>query len=267
MTATALRTGSKYASFAASAVREGLVDRGVLLGRAAFLGVILLIFSRLWEVALARKVDLSIDRVELIWYLALTEVVMLSLPPVFLDIEADVRTGDIAYRLTRPISYLGTRLAEAAGAMGLRLVTLALAASLFAYLLSGSFPSDPRGLVLAVPIVLFASMLGLASMACIGLCAFWIHDTSPIYWIWQKLVFVLGGLLFPLEVYPDWLRGFAELTPFAAMLYGAGRMAFGFDPMLALEVLVSLLCWTGVTVALLYWIHARAFERLEVNGG
>ena len=54
-------------------------------------------------------------------------------------------------------------------------------------------------------------MLAVLSTAAIGLSAFWIVDTSPVYWIWQKLAFVLGGLLLPLELYPDWLRALARI--------------------------------------------------------
>jgi ABC-2 type transport system permease protein len=265
--ASALRDGPKYVAVAVSAGRQELADRGVLIGRAAFLGVILLIFSRLWEVVLAERTGLAIGRTELIWYLALTEWVVLSLPPLYLEIEGDVRTGDIAYRLTRPVSYVGERLAEAAGAMGVRLVSIGVAACGFAWLLAGGFPADPRGLVLALPVGLLASALGLTSHAAIGLFAFWIHDTSPVYWIWQKLAFVLGGLMFPLDVYPDWLHAGAELTPFAPMIYGVGSMAFGFDPSLALATAVRLLLWSGALVLLLAWIHRRALESIQVHGG
>ena len=67
---------------------------------------------------------------ELLWYLAITEWVILSLPPIHLRIESDVRTGDIAYRLPRPISYLGSRLAEEAGDVALRMTTLGASATM-----------------------------------------------------------------------------------------------------------------------------------------
>ena len=105
------------------------------------------------------------------------------------------------------------------------------------------------------------------STAAIGLSAFWIVDTSPVYWIWQKLAFVLGGLLLPLELYPDWLRAAARLSPFPAMLWGPGRMAFGFAPGAALVTLLELLAWGALVALLLAWLARRARARVALAGG
>ena len=63
--------------------------------------------------------------------------------------------------------------------------------------------------------------------AAIGCAAFWLQDASPVYWIWQKFNFVLGGLILPLSLYPEWLQKVAYLSPFSALLNGTGRCAFG----------------------------------------
>jgi ABC-2 type transport system permease protein len=89
----------------------------------------------------------------------------------------------------------------------------------------------------------------------------------PVYWVWQKLVFVLGGLFVPLEIYPGWLREIALWTPFAAMLHGPGRMAFGWQPELALLVAAKLFFWGVAVSALLYLVYRRALRVLDVNGG
>jgi ABC-2 type transport system permease protein len=186
---------------------------------------------------------------------------------VFLAIEADVRSGDIASRLVRPVSYLGAQLAEALGETALRLLVMGPVAASVAWLLAGGWPADPRGLVLAIPLGALASALAVLSTAAIGLSAFWIVDTSPIYWIWQKLAFVLGGLLLPLELYPEWLRTIARFSPFPAMLWGPGRMAFGFAPGAALVTLVELLAWGSVIALGLVWLSRAARARLTVAGG
>ena len=212
------RDAAKYAAIARASARRALAERGVLAGRVVFLGVILFIFSRVWDTVLARgEVTVSgAGKAELIWYLAVTEWCVLSVPLIFLAIESDVRSGDIATRLVRPVSYLGAMLAEAGGETLLRLAVLGPAGALCAYVLAGGWPADPRGLLFALPLGVFATGLALLSTAAIGLSAFWIVDTSPVYWIWQKLAFVLGGLLLPLELYPEWLRVIARFSPFPA---------------------------------------------------
>lgn len=257
----------KYLAVAGTGLRQGLSEHGELVGRAAFYTVILLIFSRLWAVVIEEDVIPGVGPTELLWYLAITEWVMLSVPPIHLDIEADVRSGDIAYRLPRPLSYVGSKLAEAAGDAALRMVTLGSTGAFLAWWMGGGFPADLRGMVLVLPLGVLAVSVGLAFHAAIGLTAFWLQDCSPVYWIWQKLAFVLGGLMLPLEIYPHWLRAIAEWTPFSALMHGPGRLAFGYDPASVGWVAVKLLVWSAVSGGILCWVYRRALRVLDVNGG
>ena len=261
------RTLSKYAAVAEIAVRQALGERSALFGRLAFYALVLFIFSRLWLVVGERTTIPGATKTELLWYLALTEWVMLSFPPVHLHIEADVRRGDIAYKLPRPISYLGAQLAEEAGDFLVRVVTLGIGGFTLAFAMAGGLPADPSGLVLAVPLVLLAGWVGLCFHAAIGLTSMWLQDCSPVYWIWQKAAFILGGLMLPLEIYPDWLREFALLTPFSALMHGPGRMAFGWQPEFAGVVALKLLLWGLVATALVTWVYRRGLRTLDVNGG
>ena len=133
--------------------------------------------------------------------------------------------------------------------------------------MAGGPPDDPRGLVLALPLGVVACVLGLGFHTAVGLCAIWLQDCTPIYWVWQKFAFILGGLFVPLEVYPAWLREIALWTPFSAMMHGPGRMAFGWQPELAALIAAKLLFWSALSTLLLYWIYGRALRSLDVNGG
>ena len=132
---------------------------------------------------------------------------------------------------------------------------------------SGGWPADSRGLLLALPLGVLAGGVGLAFHALIGPCAVWLQDVSPVFWIWQKLAFVLGGLILPLEIYPTWLRSAAGWTPFSALMHGTGRMAFGLDPAFAAEVAGRLVIWGAASALLLGWLFRRGLRVLDVNGG
>lgn len=261
------RHATKYVAIAAASARRVLGERAELVGLAAFLLVILFIFSRLWAIVLAAGAVAGAGPRELIWYLAVTEWCVLAVPAVFLTVERDIRSGDIACQLVRPVSYVGARIAEALGECAPRLIVLGAAGVAGAWLLAGGWPSDPRGLVFAVPLGLLSVLLAVLSLTAIGLSAFWLVDTGPVYWIWSKLAFVLGGLFLPLEVYPGWLRGLARFSPFPAMLWGPGSTAFGWAPRRALETGLELVAWMVVVAAALAWLHGRAQRRLTVHGG
>ena len=56
-------------------------------------------------------------------------------------------------------------------------------------------------------------------------------------------------------------------TPFSAMLHGPGRMAFGWQPELALEIGLKLVAWGAVATLLLCVVYRRSLRALDVNGG
>jgi ABC-2 type transport system permease protein len=232
-----------------------------------FLIIILFIFSRLWAAVLARGDVAGAGPRELVWYLAITEWCMLSVAPIFLTIEADIRSGDVACHLVRPVSYTGARLAEALGETAARLLVLGPVAAAGAWLLAGGLPVEPYGLLFALPLGLLSSLLTALFVTAIGLSAFWIIDTSPLFWIWQKLLFILGGLMLPLDIYPGWLQTLARYSPFPAMLWGPGRTAFGWSPRHAAATAGALLAWSALMAATLAWLARRASRRIAVAGG
>jgi ABC-2 type transport system permease protein len=259
----------KYVAIARLAFWQRLSERAVLIGRLAFYFLVLLVFSCVWRTlftAHPEHAGSGRTAADYVWYLALTEWIMLAQPALYLDIEADVRSGDIAYQLTRPMSYVGGKVAEGIGDLLLRLLVFAPFGLAFARLLSGQWV-DPFALGCAALLGVLAAVVMLLTYAAIGLCSFWLHDTTPVYLIWQKLLFVLGGLMVPLSLYPDWLQALARALPFSSVLYEPGRLLLegsaSFEPGVLLELLGWLLL-SALTVAGLERLGRRS---IEIQGG
>ena len=94
--------------------------------------------------------------------------------------------------------------------------------------------------------------------------SFWIRDARSAWFIYQKFVFIVGGMLLPIQVLPGALETAARWLPFAAMAYIPARFASGhLEPWL----LAIQLGWLVVL-----WVAARATfsageRRLQVVGG
>jgi ABC-2 type transport system permease protein len=249
---------AKYAAFARIAASQTAANRGELVGRLAFVGVILGVFSALWRAVGEAGMPLPVDRTAMVWYLAATEWIVLSPPPVHVDIEADVRRGDVASRLARPVSYPAALFAEGVGAIAVRAPVIALGAVLCALIYTGRMPVATS--LAAVAAFGLAAMLVLHGLHVLtGLTAFWLLDVSPVFWVWQKLLFVLGGLVLPLAIYPEWL------TPFPSLLAGPAGFLIGDAAPAALALRLAL--WTAVTGLAVRLVFARAVRALQVNGG
>ena len=264
----------KHLAIARLAARQRLEERAVLWGRVLFYYIILLVFARLWEALLGSEPQGATragSRVagrpsHYIWYLAVTEWIILSQPLLHLEIETDIRAGVVGQTLSRPVSFVSGKLAEAWGEVAVRLIVLGASGLLFARALGAEWP-EPSSLVLAALAGVLASVVMTLALAAIGLSAFWVTDTTSVYLIWQKLCFVLGGLMLPLSIYPAWLRSIAEWSPFAALLFGPAELLLGAPPQRVLVCLAQLCGWGALFALVLTALERRTTHIVGTRGG
>src|SRR5688500_18244723 len=249
-----MKTMAKYLAFARVAAVEALHERAELYGRVLFFGVLLGVFSALWRAVAEAGMPLAAEHHELVWYLAATEWILLSTPQRQQDIQEEVRRGDVAYQLARPASFARGQLAQCWGALLVRAPVLGAAALVWLYLFTGSLP-DLRALCWLAPFGLLASAVLAQLVVALGLLSFWLTDATPLYWVATKLLVVVGGLMLPVELAPQWLQVGAGLRPFPPLLSEpAGVVLHG--PAAALKLLPRLLLgavWLFALVELLFW--------------
>jgi ABC-2 type transport system permease protein len=200
----------------------------VLLGRALFYGLIMVVVSSLWDRVMAARLPgtlaATIQPGVLVLYVAATEWITLSLPSVHLRLEDDIRSGGLEPHLLRPKAYLIQTLAQTMGGAVVRLAVLAVTGLVLLGVSGRAWPAAPAFAYLAVlgPLDLTVGVL-LYTLA--GLAAFRARRTLRFQLVIQKLMFIAGGLFAPISLYPQPFRGWAEASPFAAHLYGTGRQA------------------------------------------
>ena len=223
------RTLSTLAAMGA-AYRVGLASAlaawPVLLGRAIFYGVCLMVLVAFWDKVgsqrLAGTLAMRLPPGGLGVYIGVTEWVTLSVPAIQLRLEDDIRSGALEPHLLRPKPYLAQTLAGEAGGMSARLAMLG-AAGLLLLALSGRTWPPGFGLVYVAVLGAIGAGIGMLLYALVGLTAFWMRRVLPALLLMQKLMFLLGGLFAPISLYPGWLHTLAVASPFAAHLAFAGQ--------------------------------------------
>jgi ABC-2 type transport system permease protein len=256
----------KYWAFAKIAAREAATDRGDLYGRSLFFVVILGVFAALWRAVAESGMPLGATPSQMVWYLAASEWILLSAPARHLDIQEEVRRGDVAYQLPRPVAYPRATLAQCLGMLAVRAPVLGAVALGCAFAFTGSWP-PLRALLWLVPFGLLAALALAELYVALGLVSFWLTDATPLYWVAGKLLFILGGLMLPLELYPHWLQVIARCTPFPSLLAGPAGFVLRSPDASAWPLAANLLMWVAVLfgiVELLFW---RATRSLQLNGG
>jgi ABC-2 type transport system permease protein len=198
--------------------------------------------------------------------LLLAETLELGRPRQARVISQQVKDGSIAYLLGKPYDFLLYQLSSGLGESLPRMGMLFILGGGVVWLLSG----PPPGLANWPPALVAlagAWLLHFCVNALIGLSAFVSEEVAPYEWIYQKLVFILGGTLVPLDFYPGWLQAVAKSLPFAYMMYGPARLFVRPGAGLFLEIVGGQLLWLAVLGGLLILAFARSKARLAINGG
>lgn len=261
------RALTKYLAFVRIGWREALAERSELIARLLYIPVVLGIFTALWRAVSGPGRGISADPDALVWYLAATEWIYFSVPALQHRLAEEVRRGDVAYQLARPISYLGAHLARALGHLCLRLPVVGAAATAVAWTFAGPPRVDPRAAALALALGFGACVLSMLSNLLLGIASFWLEEIHPLQWVWNKLSFVLGGLMLPLSYCPPALQRAAEFTPFPSLLYHPASPLLGeMTPMFA-PLALDLAFWSFLVWSLAVLGFRRARTRLTLNGG
>lgn len=238
--------------------------------RCGFMAMVIFVFAQLWTTTFqlsGRSLVGGFDLARMVWYLVLTETIIMSCPRVFTKIDQEVKNGDLAYTLNRPYNYALFQYATYLGNAALVLPVNFLVGAGLAYLLAGPPRVAPVAWPAIAVCVILAISLNFVVELAIGLLAFWFEDTYAFFWIYQKTVFTLGGLFLPLDLFPTTLRRVAENLPFTAIAYGPARLTATFSEGLFLNTVATQLVWLLVLGGATVLIYRGGVRRLNVNGG
>jgi ABC-2 type transport system permease protein len=248
------------------AARQSWADRGGLVFTGFLYLAVVTALGSLWRgAAEANSGEVAgYGAVALVWYIATSEAATIALNARLIEqLGEDVASGGVAVELLRPVSLVGLRVAAELGRSLPRLAVCVLVGAVLTPLVAGAPPSA-AALALAVPALVLAITCNIVAMHTFAASAFWLRETRSTWFLYQKLVFVLGGMLLPLEVLPDALERVAWALPFVAMAYVPARIASGHvQP----ELLLLQAGWLLALVAVAVRVFSSGERRLQVVGG
>ncbi|GGG10008.1 ABC transporter permease [Paenibacillus abyssi] len=240
-----------------------------LLLRSVFLLLILYIFIQLWQAAYQGDADAVIagfSLQQIIWYLVFAEAITMAKPPIGAKIEEEVKSGDIAVRLIRPLSYVGFHYMSYMGEATLRFFIHLAVGSSIALSFMGA-PEFGSGLAALFMLSIGAFTVAFMLHMIIALFAFWLEETRGLEFVMQKLQFTVGGMLLPLEMMPEWLQRICAWLPFQTVLYFPAKMAVAYDAKLLIPYLAIQWGWVVVLAVVVIMTYRTGVKKLHVNGG
>ncbi|MUT66557.1 ABC-2 family transporter protein [Paenibacillus sp. NEAU-GSW1] len=270
MAGTALRKSAKYAFIGKITLRNQLAYIVDFLIRSLFLFLILYIFLQLWQATFHGEGSGSFisgyNLKQIMWYLVITESMTLACPSLCSKIEEEVKNGDVGYRLVRPIHFIAFHYVEYMGETVVRFSVNIVLGGLLGLLMLG--PPDLSFGYLWLPLAaLFGFTVNFLMNMMLALCAFWVEETKGIEFVYNKILFTIGGMLMPLELFPQALQAVAHWLPFQAILYIPAKIAVAFDASQLAAMFAVQTLWIIVIGAVVAWIYRKGVTKLNVNGG
>jgi ABC-2 type transport system permease protein len=258
----------KYLRIFRYAARDQLMYLPTFLIRNLFFVVIVFTFWSLWKVIFAGRGALAgLTITQTLWYLTFTETIELSKSRVLFQVQEEVKDGTLTVTLSRPYSYPLFHLSRAMGESVVRIVPILLEGTILCTLMVGPLasllPTLPQGLLLIVMGVAVTNLW----MLLIGLLAFWLEEVTPFYWIVQKLIFILGGLFLPIDLFPGWLAGIARVLPFAFSAYWPAYTIVSGSGAAFITGFVGASLYIIVLVGAVLFLFSLGRKRVHAPGG
>ncbi len=265
----------KYLSFFKMRLMAGLQYRTAALAGLStqFIwgGMEVLIYRVLWN-AHPERFPMGIEALSSYIWLQQAFLTLFAMWNWERDIIESVKTGAVAYELTRPADLYGMWMARS---MALRLSRWLLRAA--PVIVLGCLIPAPYGLRLRVSPAVFALFLLSSALMLTVVCAyslfvyaltFHLTDPNGVMVLSTAAADLLGGGIVPLPFLPAGLRRIAELSPFGAMqnvplrIFGGDIAGVEIAEAMGLQVL-----WSAVLISVGYALMRAGIRRVSLAGG
>lgn len=264
-----LRKTLKYVFIGKITLRNQFAYLVDFLVRSIFLLIILYIFLQLWHATFRGEGSSLIAGYsfrQIMWYLIVTEAMTLACPSLCTRIEEEVKSGDVSLKLIRPVHFVLFHYVEYMSEAAVRFVVNAVLGGLLGLLVLGP-PGFGSGFAWLPVFAIGGFTVNFLLNMSLALSSFWVEETRGLEFVYNKFLFTIGGMLMPLELFPDGLQRIGHWLPFQAVVYFPAKTAVAFDAARLPGMLETQLLWMGLIGLLVVFLFRKGVKKLNVNGG
>jgi len=262
----------KYFEIAKVSYRHATTYIGDLISLGLLVGVRLWVLKQLYFVVYASDPTRQIGGLTTamaVWSLTFTNSFQLGVGSrmVLQPIAEDIQSGNIAYMLNKPYLFLTYLYFSNIGRLAARLIPTLVLGIIVTLVLVGPITFTWQAVAAGIVLAGLGLSLNLVFIFIIGILAFWVEEVRPYRWVIDRIQWIIGGMVIPLTLFPDWLRKTAELLPFAQFFYGPARILVSFDQGLFIKFLLVQIFWLAVGIITLVTLFRKGIKNVSINGG
>lgn len=227
-----------------------------------------MVFQSFYSISASQPLDLSTT----ITYIWITQALFRLLPwDGDSEVQEIIRTGNLAYELTRPVDlytlWFFRALAQRFAPTLLRSIPLALIALSLPSQYALKLPSYSSILPFFITLIL-AFVLSATITTLMNIFTLWTISGEGINRILPSLVLLFSGLLIPIPLFPDWMQTILRYMPFSGLLDIPVRFYTGNLPISSLGFYISLqLFWSFLFILIGRILLKTKIKGITVQGG
>ena len=130
--------------------------------------------------------------------------------------------------------------------------------------------SIPNFNIQNIPFIAVSFILGILINSiiriAISIISFWIEDSKPIHWIYDKSILILGTL-FPIDMFPQFMQPILKYSPVYAVNYGPIKLILNFSMENFVKVLLVQIIYLIIIMVILMIMYKKGEKKLNINGG
>jgi len=184
------------------------------------------------------------------------------------EVAGMISSGNVAYELLRPVDlyalWFSRSIAARTAPTMLRAGPILLVAALAGWI----GWTGPASLAACAASLVAALLLSSAFGVLMTLTLFWTVSGRGLGHLMVMAAYVLGGMVIPLPLFPDWLQPVLNVLPFRGLVDVPFRLYTGHIPAAELPAMLAhQLGWALALIGLGRWMLRRAARDLVVQGG
>ncbi len=218
----------------------------------------------------ASTADMPMSYQEVVNYVWLGQAMLLMLPwSIDQELFDMIRSGNVAYQLLRPLElyrvWYARSLALRTAPTLLRSVPMLVVAGL---LFGLQAPPSSASAAAWVASTACAVLLAAAFSTLVTVSLLWTIAGDGVRMFTGTIVMLLGGLIVPIPLFPDWAQPVLSMLPFRHLMDTPFRLYMGHIPAgRAPALLAQQLGWTVALILLGRWLMGRGIRKLVIQGG
>ncbi len=185
-------------------------------------------------------------------------------------IAGKVHSGDFALDLIRPVNFLAIEYNRLLGTIcsSILLRGIPVALVFLPVLIQNAHFNSIGYVICAVLAVILSHFLYIVIYSLIGFMSFTFFEVWPFNRLMNDTIRLLSGSFIPLALFPDWLRGIAQVLPFRFMYSFPIELMIGkVEPHELWQNFAILIGWLIALGTLLLLTYKRSINKCIVQGG